>query len=354
VFDQLSSPVFEFSATRLGVLMQAQAYASREALGVLNPGAARSRDGRLHLFPRYVDARNISRIGHARVLTVDDVPHDVERLGVALEPADADDALGCEDARVTYVPLLRRYVMTYSAAGRNGTRIGVAVSGDLERWQRIGIMRYAIESSELDLNSANNKDAALFSDVVLDPDGVPSFGIMHRPTTRAQPNEHIWLSYIPVEAVLDDLSGLTMLQHHRPILGPEQSWEADKVGVGAPPIRINDGWLVPYHGVSSPDGYPRYSMGFAVLDGERPDRVLYRTPRPVLEPLMTYEHHDGEKAVVFPTAVDLRPNGELDIYYGAADRVIAVARVTLPPTFTRHEAAHESPASPELRCDITP
>jgi hypothetical protein len=51
---------------------------------------------------------------------------------------------------------------------------------------------------------------------------------------------------------------------------------------------------------------------------------------PVLEPLTEYERSDGASAIVFPTAADLRAEGELDVYYGAADRVIAVARIALP------------------------
>jgi predicted GH43/DUF377 family glycosyl hydrolase len=34
----------------------------------------------------------------------------------------------------------------------------------------------------------------------------------------------------------------------------------------------------------------------------------------------------------FPSATDLRADGALDVYYGAADHVIAAARVTLPGT----------------------
>jgi predicted GH43/DUF377 family glycosyl hydrolase len=33
---------------------------------------------------------------------------------------------------------------------------------------------------------------------------------------------------------------------------------------------------------------------------------------------------------VFPSATDLRADGALDVYYGAADQVIAAARVALP------------------------
>jgi predicted GH43/DUF377 family glycosyl hydrolase len=71
-------------------------------------------------------------------------------------------------------------------------------------------------------------------------------------------------------------------------------------------------------------------MGIAVLDIARPARVLYRTPEPILQPQEPYELSGLVSNVVFPTATDVRADNRLDIYYGAADRVIAVARVTLP------------------------
>jgi predicted GH43/DUF377 family glycosyl hydrolase len=88
--------------------------------------------------------------------------------------------------------------------------------------------------------------------------------------------------------------------------------------------------VLPYHAVSAPDGHPRYCMGVAVLDLEHPSRVLYRTPKPILEPQTDYESNGLVSDVVFPSATDLRADGALDVYYGAADHVIAVARVTVP------------------------
>jgi predicted GH43/DUF377 family glycosyl hydrolase len=71
-------------------------------------------------------------------------------------------------------------------------------------------------------------------------------------------------------------------------------------------------------------------MGMAVLDLEHPSRVLYRTPAPLLEPETEYERNGLVSDIVFPSASDLRPDGTLDVFYGAADRFIAAARVTLP------------------------
>ena len=108
-------------------------------------------------------------------------------------------------------------------------------------------------------------------------------------------------------------------------MGEQQN--RDGCAAGAAPLY---GWVLPYHGVSSPDGHPRYCMGAAILDLDRPSHVLYRTPAPILEPQTDYERNGLVSDVVFPSASDLRADGTLDVYYGAADHVIAVARVTLP------------------------
>jgi predicted GH43/DUF377 family glycosyl hydrolase len=323
-----------------------------EAWGVLNPGGARAADGTMHLFPRLVAEGNYSRIGHARVFFDGANPVGVERLGVALEPHEAYEMSsgggGVEDPRVVYVPLLKRYVMTYTAFVPYEPRVAVAVSSDLVTWQRLGLLKFETATGHHDLNACGNKDAALFSEPVSDPRGEPSFAILHRPTTRfhfhlhhdgmkliAPPGgdetqENIWISYVPVKAVLADIASLTAVRRHERVMAPEQPWEIKKVGTGSPPLRLNYGWVFTYHAVSAPQGHRRYCMGAAVLDGERPSRVLYRTPSPILEPQTDYERNGLVSDVVFPSATDLRADGALNVYYGAADHVIAAARVTVP------------------------
>lgn len=344
----------DFRATRCGVIMRPKSGEPHEAWGVLNPGGVRALDGAMHLFPRLIAEGNYSRIGHARVRFDGETPVGVERLGVALEPHESYEVSagggGVEDPRVVFVPLLKRYVMTYTAFVPYEPRVAIAVSEDLTNWQRLGVLRYECDPAEGDLNACGNKDAAFISDVVSDPQGVPSFAILHRPTTRlhfrrhheglkvvappsgAETNENIWISYTPVAAALADIGSLTSVRRHERVMAPEQPWEAKKVGNGAPPVRFPFGWVLPYHAVSSPEGHPRYCMGVAVLDLEHPSRVLYRTPSPILEPETTYERNGLVSDVVFPSATDLRADGDLDVYYGAADHVIAVARVTVPRT----------------------
>jgi len=340
----------DFAAERFGVIMRADPHDRREACGVLNPGGVRSFDGEMHLFPRLVAEDTYSRIARARVRFDANTPVGVDRLAMALEPLEpyevGPSGGGCEDPRVVYIQALKRYVMTYTAYVPHEPRIAVAISEDLLTWQRLGPLQYEALEGSPDLNECGNKDGAFLPEVIQDPHGVPSFGILHRPTTRIRfdsqgadvtkpPSgeetlEHIWVSYVAVDAAQADIVNLASVRRHERVMAPEQSWESSKVGTGAPPVRLSYGWLLLYHAVSLVSGHSCYCMGAAILDLERPSQVLYRTPTPILQPEMDYELNGIVADVVFPTAADLRADGRLDVYYGAADTVIAAARLTLP------------------------
>jgi predicted GH43/DUF377 family glycosyl hydrolase len=116
-----------FTVKRLGVVMEPRSGDPREAGGVLNPGGVRGPDGEYYLFPRLVEAPNYSRVGVARVIFEDGDPVGVERLGLALEPDAAFErnphTAGCEDARVSYIPTIDRFVMVYSSYGPCSSRL---------------------------------------------------------------------------------------------------------------------------------------------------------------------------------------------------------------------------------------
>jgi predicted GH43/DUF377 family glycosyl hydrolase len=342
----------EFEATRLGVIMRPDPNRPHEAWGVLNPGGVRARDGSMHLFPRIIAEGNYSRIAHGRVVFRDGKPSSVERLGIALEPSEPYEVNsgggGVEDARVVYIAAIDWFVMTYTAFVPYEAKVAVAVSKDLETWQRIGLLKYDIDAKS-PRQLTGNKDAAFFPVPVIDANGVESLAILHRPTTRVvmrlgeqeivlppkgrSKRESIWISYVPLAAVRTDVANLICSEGHAPLLAPKEPWEAVKIGAGAPPIRLPGGWLLVYHGVARIDDKLRYSMGIAIFDLERPTRILYRARLPVIEPTMDFERTGLVADVVFPSAGDLREDGTFDVYYGAADHVIAAARVTIPDRF---------------------
>lgn len=343
-----------YQMRRIGLVMRRDPANPEEVLGVLNPGAARSRDGRLYLFPRVVAAGNYSRIGIAEVIfDAAGEPVGVERRGYALEPAESWEknarTAGCEDARVVFVAPLDLYVMTYTAYGPRGPRVALAVSEDLLTWRRLGPARFAFTlESGVDFDLYHNKDAMLFPDLVRDPQGALSLALIHRPTHEQggcpviprgvdEPRPSIWISYCSLESVSQLRENLLHWRDHQLLAAPREPWEAARIGAGAPPVLTARGWLLVYHGVTGEmveglDHQPhvRYCAGALLLDAEDPRRVLYRSPDPILEPETAEEREGVVPNVVFPTGIDVRDGGRVDVYYGAADAAIGVARLDLP------------------------
>jgi len=351
------SPVIlpPYKLERLGVVMTPDPNDAREAGGVLNPASAR-RNGEIFLFPRLVADGNVSRIGRARVI-FDDAgnPAEVERMGTVLEPEEAWELHagggGVEDPRITYVSGLGRWLMTYTAYGPLGPRIGLAVSEDTESWQRLGPVAFAYDPSlGTDLNLYPNKDALLFPEPVMDPDGRLAYAMLHRPmwdlswvrpgegeplpAGLTDPRPGIWISFVSAARVDADLRALARLEQHRLVAMPEYDWEVLKIGGGTPPIRVAEGWLVLYHGVRGAltrgfDLQPavRYSAGALVLDATEVTRVLARSAQPLLEPELAEERDGAVPNVVFPTAIEPLNNGSPDfhVYYGMADARIGAA-----------------------------
>jgi len=345
---------------RLGMLMEPEPGNAQEVEGVLNPAAARGPDGELYLFPRLVARGNYSRIGIARVrFNKAGDPAGVERLGIALEPeADyerrPDGGGGCEDPRITFVEPLQRYVMTYTAFSPRGPRIARATSQDLFHWERIGLSTFApyhgVDSSDVD-----DKDACVFPVAIPNPSGEPELAVLHRPLfpgTRPEETacsaasrdvdldrESIWISYRPLSLESRGPSNLGEFSHHR-LATPVSPWERLKIGCGTPPVLTRHGWLILYHGVSELENSIKdkhnlcYSAGVMVLSKEHPQKILYRSAKPVLTPTLPQECQGTVAHVVFPTGIDRRDDiglsNRFDVYYGMADYRIGVARLDVP------------------------
>ena len=346
---------------RLGEVMAPEPGNPHEVEGVLNPAAARGRDGHLYLFPRLVARGDYSRIGIARVRfngTGD--PCGVERLGIALEPevdyeCRADGGGGCEDPRITFVEPLRRYVMTYTAFSSIGPRIALAISDDLFRWTRLGLAVFAPYHG-IDFIHVDNKDASVFPVAVANHAGKMQMALLHRPlfpgtrpeeiACRHRPrcvdldHESIWISYCPMpsQSVASGQPGL--FNSHRRLAAPAAPWERLKIGAGTPPVLTRHGWLIIYHGVSDvacpgdAEDHLRYSAGVMLLSAQQPHEIYYRSPQPILTPILPQERSGIVANVVFPTGIDRRDDlgtpDRLDVYYGMADKRIGVARLDLP------------------------
>jgi predicted house-cleaning noncanonical NTP pyrophosphatase (MazG superfamily) len=113
------------------------------------------------------------------------------------------------------------------------------------------------------------------------------------------------------------------------IMSPRQEQPlAEKIGISAPPIETEWGWLLLYHIVSRRNDKVYYYVSAALLDIDQPWRVIARRKTPLLEPEMPYEKEGLVNNVVFPCGAVVI-DGQLFVYYGGADKVIGVATVEL-------------------------
>jgi predicted GH43/DUF377 family glycosyl hydrolase len=282
---------------------------SWESKYVLNTAAFRVKDKVCLLYRAYGDDE-ISRIG----LAITDGYNVLERLpDPVFVPQDRTEKKGVEDPRVTIID--NRIYMLYTAYDGVIAQISAAAIGvdDLlnrrfDKWERKGLAFQDIW----------DKDAILFPDKI---NG--KYMIYH----RIEPS--IWVSR------LDKLEFPAPREKHSIILGPRSGrmWDSLKIGAGSQPIKTKYGWLLIYHGV---DRDRVYRLGVILADLANPERLLYRSPNPILSP--ETEHEIGREGVswvpnvVFTCgAVPAKNKEVLDardevlVYYGAADTYICLA-----------------------------
>lgn len=261
-----------------------------EALNVFNAAAVHY-NGLFHMLYRAQGVDYVSHIGYA----VSEDGFDWSRLDKpVLSPATKFEARGVEDPRVTRIG--DTFYMLYTAYSPHGIRVSLAASKNLIAWERLGIV----------LPDENNKDAGIF------PERIGGrYCLLHR-----RPPD-IWLAYS------DDLLGWT---DHQIVMRPRpNTWEHTKVGLAGSPVRIEHGWLLIYHAV---DANFVYRLGVALLDADDPSAVLYRSEDCILEPRETWEFKGDVPRVVFSCGQVVHDE-MLYVYYGGADRVMAVATCPL-------------------------
>jgi len=273
---------------------------SWESQAVLNPGTIREGDI-VHMIYRAVEGENFSTLGYAKL----------DRNGKVLERhprpvifrTETGEKQGCEDARI--VKFKNIYYIFYTAYDGINVRVSVASTKDFLEYQKHGII----------IPNVNNKDAMIFPELI---NG--KIVLMH----RVEPN--IQFAYFDsIEQMLscdkDYWKDYMNRLDEFTVMRPEFEWEASKIGAGPPPIKTEKGWLFIYHGV---DKNLIYRGGAALLDLEDPSKVIARLPYPILEPEKDYELHGDVPNVVFPEGTAVF-DGQLYVYYGGADKVIAMA-----------------------------
>jgi len=258
-------------------------------------------DKRVHILYRAMGEDGVSRLGYA---SSSDGYHIEERLPYPVfEPRDPTERDGCEDPRLT--PIDGRYIMAYTAL-RDRVRCTFQAAITSISMEDLSYKRWNWGERQLPFPGIRNKDAVIF------PDRIKDRYVMYH---RIDPDICVAYSddlrrWYDIKAVIEPRSG---------------SWDCLKVGAAGPPIDIEEGWLLIYHGV---DARFIYRLGVIILDKENPERVIHRSEEPILEPTEDYERFGCVPNVVFSCGAILL-DGQLLIYYGGADTVIGVATFDL-------------------------
>ena len=241
---------------------------------VFNPAAIQL-GRRIHIFYRAIGEDAISRLGYA---SSKDGYHIDERLPhPVFEPATSYEKRGCEDPRLTILD--GKCVMTYTAYG-DIFQIGItniSIENVMEK-------RWEWSDRHFPFPNIRNKNAVIF------PRKINDHYIMFH---RLDPN-----IYVTYSNDLRNWNNVKLVMRVR-----EDLWDCLKIGAAGPPIEIDEGWLLVYHGV---DFDRTYRLGVAILDKENPERVLYRSREPILEPSEDYERFGLVPNVVFSCGSILR------------------------------------------------
>ena len=203
---------------------------------------------------------------------------------------------GPEDPRV--VKIDNTYYMTYTGFGDrvpDDYRICLATSTDLVNWKRHGV-----------LLDEPNKNSALFSTKI---NG--RYCLLH----RRHPD--IWLAYSDDLKIWDN--------HIKIITTRPNCWDNVRIGIAGPPILIDEGWLLFYHGV---DNTNCYRLGVILLDRDQPEKVLARQIAPIIEPELSWEINGFIPNVIFSCATVLYKD-RVYCCYGGADTIIGMAYIDL-------------------------
>lgn len=296
-----------------------------------NPGAIYA-DKRIHLLYRAIGGDDVSVLGYASSAdgtTFTDrsevpayaptVAEDIdmeESLPLAIEIAYASGGGGnggAEDPRITLID--DRVYLTYTAFdGWGSVRIGLSSIGldDFlkNRWDQWKHPALISPPGEI------HKNWVLFPEKI-----GGKFAILHGITPS------ILIEYVDS---LDFEDG-TFIKSSRPsndkVPVRKGVWDSHVRGIGPPPIKTVDGWLVLYHAIDNRDP-GRYKLGAMLLDLNDPTKILYRTRTPILEPDLDYENNGFKAGVIYSCGAVVK-DGELYVYYGGSDSVTCVAMANL-------------------------
>lgn len=219
----------------------------------------------------------------------------------------------------TYDPRLTvidgRCYICFAVDTKHGVRGGIAVTDDFHKFE------------VLTMTAPDNRNMVLFPERI-----GGNFVRLERPFTvysrGGKDRFDMWISESP---------DMAYWGNHNLLLAVEQvPFANDKLGPAAPPVKTDRGWLTTFHAVDrdvnrGKNGWEtkwdkRYTAGIMLLDLANPQKVLGVYQQPLMAPEAHYETTEGFRTqVIFPGGMILEDNGEVKIYYGAADTVECLA-----------------------------
>ena len=226
------------------------------------------------------------------------------------------------DPRLTVIE--DRVYLCFAVDTRHGLRGGIAETDDFEKFD------------VLSLSIPDDRNMVLFPEKI---DGC--FVRLERPMPEYSRGYKelfdIWLSKSPDCRYWGD-SQLVMGLEKVPFANA-------KIGPAAPPIKTSEGWLATFHATykdpnrdllgweiaNNPKAvwHKEYLAGLMLLDLKNPAKVLAISSKPVIKAAEKYELDGFRGSVIFPGGMLLEPNGEVKVYYGAADTVECLATATV-------------------------
>jgi predicted GH43/DUF377 family glycosyl hydrolase len=216
-------------------------------------------------------------------------------------PMEKYEVAGIEDPRITV--LEGTIYIVYTAFSGCGPCMALARTENFVDYERLGL-----------IGEPGNKDGLLFPRKIRD-----RYVRLDRPI--GEDVGRIWVSFS---------RDLKHWGDSRVLISPRAGyWDSYRVGGSTVPIETDEGWLEIYHGVKMTSGGPIYRAGVVLLDLDDPSVVIGRSLIPVLAPRAEYERIGDVGNVVFPSASVVEPDGQVKVYYGAADTSICVATTAL-------------------------
>ncbi|MBC8478815.1 MAG: glycoside hydrolase family 130 protein, partial [FCB group bacterium] len=207
------------------------------------------------------------------------------------------------DPRITKIDDV--FYVVHAAHSGHGCRLSLLRSVDLVNFEWMGF-----------ISETDNRNGVLFPEKIND-----LYVRFDRPNTGGNFGD-MWIAYSP--DLIHWGQGKCVLRNS------QVRWAWTKIGPGAVPIKTDKGWLNIFHGVRTQCAqHYIYQLGVTLHDLNDPSLIIGQAQDAILRPEKMYELVGQTPSVVFTAGAVVEDDGEIKIYYGAADTVQCVCFSTV-------------------------